>query len=258
VVVFGVGSQEFKEAFFIEPEVTPGNTIESSFDLGVVEGVRRFGGFVGTVDPYSFFKFSVQDYTTLNVPRTSRNINLDVFGDVNRDGKRSVELVTTAYSNGYSLGGDDHLEFSSTIDLPPGEYTLAFKYLDVEPVYLMFSKSSLNSRFDPPSSLPLAYDLGVIDTGKPISITEYVGAFDSSDVYKVKTNKPGQLRVDQESTSGLAVFPYIILDVDKNGIFESRTDENLGDSSAVEVGEYYIQVPEQGSGTIYQLEISLS
>jgi hypothetical protein len=123
----------------------------------------------------------------------------------------------------------------------------------------MFSKSPLNSRFDPPSSLRSAYDLGVIDTDKPISITEYIGAFDSSDVYKLKTNKPGQLRVDRKSTPGPYVFANIILDVDKNGIFESRTDKNLNSFSAVGVGEYYIEVLGDGyGGKIYQLEISLS
>jgi hypothetical protein len=260
VFVVGVGAQDFKEAFFIEPEITPGNASKPSFDLGVVEGVRQFDGFVGALDPYDNFKFSVQDYTTINTLESSRNISVDIFGDVNRDGQRLVEINEGYYYNDYILGGEDHISSDSSglLSLPPGEYTLALNNLNSEELYsyeLMFSKSPLNSRFDPPSSLRSAYDLGVIDTDKPISITEYIGAFDSSDVYKVSVNQPGKLSVNMNTN----VPDYtIILDVNKNGIFESGTDKSLGYSSAVGVGEYYVEVSRSFGSRIYQLDISLS
>jgi hypothetical protein len=258
VFVVGVGAQDFKEAFFIEPEITPGNASKPSFDLGVVEGVRQFDGFVGALDPYDFFKFSVQDYTTINTLESSGNIYVDIFGDVNRDGQRLVEIDDGYYD---FLGGEDKIPSNSSdgrFSLPPGEYTLAFSDLNSEELYsyeLMFSKSPLNSRFDPPSSLRSAYDLGVIDTDETISITEYVGTFDTSDIYKVSVSKPGTLSAYKSEGYNDS---EIILDVNKNGIFESQTDKELGYSSAVGVGEYYIEVTRTSSSDIYQLDISLS
>jgi hypothetical protein len=125
VVVLNVGSQDLQKSLFIEPPVTPGDTIETAFDLGVVEGLRQVNGFVGALDLYDFFEFSVQEYTSLSVEERLERIygggvSAIVFGDVNRDGQQSF------------IGGplsEDYIAYVSSqfdVDLPPGEYTLMF------------------------------------------------------------------------------------------------------------------------------------
>ena len=273
VVVVGVGSQNFKEAFFIEPEVTPGNTMESSFDLGVVEGARQLDGFVGALDTYDFYKFSLKEYTILKLDDyDGSSLSLRVFGDLNRDGKNTITDYSKIFQSTYSQEEDhiQRLDWSTNyrdVGLPPGEYSILFSseqhYEEIYSYNLMFEKTPINSKFDPSSSLKNAYDLGNINDS--LKITEYVGKFDTDDMYKVIVSKQGILQVslvDPGNTSyyrSQTIGSSIILDVDQDGSFDNKVDKDLGVSSAVSPGQYYIRVKSEGdAGEMYQLSLSLS
>jgi len=214
----------------------PGNTLPAASDLGVFSGTRSIREYVGRLDTNDLYKFTLNDLSNLQVSVT---------------GSSTFQFILDSNSNGLIDSGEVFASNRSfgvvPTDLPPGTY-----FINVEPRSSIGSNSyemtlvgtpyGGNGLPDPGNTLPTARDLGILSGMS--SLKEYVGVFDSGDVYKFTVSTPINFRATSSSSNQLDLL--LIRDTNNNGLVDANETlrfgtGGLGDIS-LQAGTYFVSL----------------
>ena len=233
-------------------------TIGTAFDIGILTTTYIKQDTIGTNDLVDFYKFTLNDIANLDV-----RVN-------DPAAVRRVQLIRDANNNGLVDDGEIFAGqpfFGIPLDIPRGTYFIRVEgFSNVSRPYELTLVPTLfggNISPDPGNTLPAASDLGVFSGTR--SIREYVGRFDTNDLYKFTLNDLSNLQINVigPSTGGGI---QLIRDINNNGlindgeIFLTRAtfiSTSISVNEDLPTGTYFINVEPLNSvgSTSYEMTL---
>ncbi len=254
-----------------DPFPAPGTTLNTSSDLGVVNGSRNLTDFVGTDDPNDYYRFVLANNSEfgLTLGALTNSANVQLIKDYNQNGEiddGDGDVLTSDY--GYS---SENANINQA--LAAGTYFIRV-YTNGNTNYdlrLNVAPQPGNTPVDPGNTLSTALDIGSVSGER--SFKEFVGTTDRNDIYRFSLSNNSDIKL---TLSSLTQSAYIALIQDKNG--NGRIDDGDGDvlksdsgyssengyiNQALAAGTYFIRVYPYSSyndndiaNTNYDLKIS--
>ncbi|NJL19983.1 MAG: hypothetical protein HC895_02835 [Leptolyngbyaceae cyanobacterium SM1_3_5] len=233
------------------------NSIATAFDIGTITTTTIREEFVGIGDPVDFHKFTLNDITNLR-------LGVEVFGGGGR-----FELIRDDNNNGLV---DDEVYASSfgslpPLDIPPGTYylrassTSTTRYRLSPPPPTIYRLTFVPMFFggnvspDPGNTLATAFDLGVYSGTR--LIREYVGEFDSSDIYRFTLNDLSNIQINAGRNN---LVTQLYRDDNSNGLIDdNETYYSLTGSLNEDMpqGTYFIGIRRNSVGSTASYEMRL-
>ena len=242
-----------------------GNTLNTAFSLGVLNGSRSVREFVGTTDRNDYYRFTLA---------STSNFNLSL-GDVTST--TQVELILDKNSNGQFDDGSLYSDYSystenATISSPLGAGTYFIRvnaYSNSTNTNYTLGVSATPTRptspRDPGNSLSTALDIGALSGSR--SFSDFVGSVDSDDYYRFSLASKRNFNL---SLSGLNDSTQVNLIWDSNNNRQVDYNETLVEdygysnddaliSSFLEAGTYFVGVNASygSTNTNYTLNLSV-
>ncbi|HEX4794707.1 MAG TPA: pre-peptidase C-terminal domain-containing protein [Humisphaera sp.] len=246
-----------------------GNTLGGAAEIGTAGGavVTHFSDFVGdgagASDPIDFYHLGVVDggpfvfvaqLTQLSA-LPANNAVFELIRDSNRNGiVDSGEII----ASNAAPSAVKVLPATLTI---PGDY-----YLEVARISGNVSDNlslTIASTDTAGNTLATARNLGGLAASP--SVNEFVGAIDSTDIYKVNVTQPGEIRVNIMNPTNGAVAADVIRDVNGNGTIDSgdvlatlSTGNVLDGVVLPAAGNYFVRVRPTAGDVSYSMALSFS
>jgi hypothetical protein len=219
----------------IIPTTDPGDTLATSYNLGIISEDLDIQGFVSDVDSIDIFRLTIA------------NAGEYIFGLENLIADADLELLDADGEVVASSINVDDLDESIEIDLNPGEYFLNIDSFDDVPtaynLSLSVSTSEVGSSIDTPSDIGLIGSLG-------FTLNDNIGVDTTSNFYEFSV---GQSGIFAASLSDLTADADIRLvnDANNDGVINrgeviawqweiGSNDESI--RAFLEAGDYVLEV----------------
>ncbi|MBD2090242.1 PPC domain-containing protein [Microcoleus sp. FACHB-1515] len=234
-----------------EPPLPPpvgDDSIATAIDIGTLTTTTVKEEFVGPEDPVDFFKFTLNDIANVEVrvEELSGSGTFELIRDDNNNG-----LVDTGEIYRSSFGS------FSPIDMPSGTYFLRASSNSATRYRLTFVPTLFGGNVspDPGSTLATAFDLGIYSGTR--SIKEYIGAFDTADIYRFTLNDLSNLQINT-GNNNLTVQLY--RDDNSNGLIDdNETYHSSASNLNVDMpsGNYFLGIVQRFSNSAAAYEMTL-
>lgn len=244
----------------------PSNNPSTAYNLGTIVGGATAIDVVGTIDDLDYFKFDLNQLSTLsaNLGGLSEAVDLTLYYDVNGNG-----VIDSGERVDVDRGSTAKNAFIAK-SLPVGSYFLEIDYVgnfsQTTRYELALTQTATpgNLPTDPSNNASTAYNLGTL-TGAS-TLIDVVGTIDDIDYYKFNLN---QARTFTANLSGLSnpVDLTLFADVNGNGVIDTgervvvdrgSTTENAFISRSLAAGTYFLEVDYAGSfNTTTRYELAL-
>ena len=222
-------------------EDTAGETLDTALDLGTLSASQTVSEFLGILDRADVYKFTLTEDTDFNAIVDSENVNLSLMPDIDpEDSRISADLIPFPFFSNQELD----------LLLPAGDYILNANLFGDDTTYNLDLEAT-------PTTIPEdiagetiaeALDLGILDSAQTLS--NLVGTFDLSDVYKFTLLEDSEFNADFSELNGEAGM-QLLQDVNENGLidfedFVASSYNFNGESPEIDTllpaGDYFVQV----------------
>ncbi|MBE9041944.1 hypothetical protein IQ235_14265 [Oscillatoriales cyanobacterium LEGE 11467] len=263
--IFGFNERRFAAPVLPVPG-DPGDTIETSFDLGtIVFGNRRFSDSLVTGDLRDIYQFTLARPSAVNLDFTVQGVSIFENTQVSLlgrsgDGPEFDEILDT----------DGRLSANISGVLPAGTYGLSVR-TNQRPGFEMFREYEGSILATPVAGLPAdragnsasaARDLGVLTTVQ--TFNDDLGLFDTADVYRFTLDATTNIEAVIDGNSHNAIVE-IAEDLNNNGeidgpqvgpeIFATANSES-GLGFSLDAGTYFLRLRRDRVDTNYNLTLS--
>ncbi|UXE58898.1 MAG: hypothetical protein KA717_23210 [Woronichinia naegeliana WA131] len=245
----------------------PGNTLSTAYNIGNLTGTQTITEFVGSVDLFDYYKFSLTGTNdiTLQLSGVTQNyLYAKIYYDSNNNGL--IDSGDELYSN--IAGSGYNAQINTT--LGAGNYYIGVSqyYSNVNSNYsLQLSATSAPASIasNPGNTLSTAYNIGNL-TGTQ-TITEFVGSVDLFDYYKFSLTGTNDITLQLSGVTQNYLYAKIYYDSNNNGLIDSGDElySNIAGSgynaqinTTLGAGNYYIGVSQYYSNVNSNYSLQLS
>jgi hypothetical protein len=228
------------------PIPSPGTgTADNPIDLGIIgsTAVSRSQDSAGSRDEKAlYYKFQMGQIGEVNfrMSQVTGDGSVGLYYDSNRNGKLDFEDLTV---NSFVAEGSSSNNQSDTEVLPAaGTYFLKARSgnLTSDVRYDLLLTPTLapgNLPSDPGPEETTAYNLGTLNKGSTIEVSDYVGRVDQKDVYKFNLSAAARLTYNklETTTNKFSVYSEIVYDKNNNGLKDSTDQVVLFNTNTTDV-----------------------
>jgi serine protease len=237
---------------------SPGNTLGTAAQLGVLAGQQVVRDSVSTGNPSDFYSVRLDATSSLNLSLSglSADANLYLIRDFNNNGLiDSGEILDRS-----ELSGTRN-ETINRSNLTAGNYFIGVGYNSGA----SFTNYTLTLTADSAGqTYSTARNIGVLNGSR--SFSDYVGDGDPIDYYRFRLNEANTVRLDLTGLSADADL-YLVQDRNGNGIYDAADDIDSSTRSGtasdsiqynLAAGTYFVRVEQYEGNTNYTLNLSAS
>lgn len=206
-------------------------------------------GTLSSTDINDYFSFSVDDWTEVTVALSGLSADVDVF-----------LTDTSGYQYGAGMNAGTTPE-ELTVTIGPGSYFVYVSNYDATDTGYQLTLSATPGEEPPPDGGSNFYDrptpLGVLETGAPLTVTEWVGPVDYEDYFGFEITDTKRVTV---LLDGMTADADITLYGGRDWLYLASSTNYLAEPDQIiatlEPGYYVVGVNNAGNQTSYTLTLS--